>query len=50
MQAEDAELVIAPLVLAELDYLVAVRLGEAARAEITAELAAEFTQQMFVSA
>lgn len=53
--ADDTELVIPPLVLAELDYLVAVRLGEAARAEITAELAeaavvAEFTQQMFISA
>lgn len=53
--ADDTERVIPPLVLAELDYLVAVRLGEAARAEITAELAeaavvAELTQQRFISA
>lgn len=51
----DAKPVVSPLVLAELDHLALVRLGEAARAEIMADLAdttlvATFTHAMFVSA
>jgi predicted nucleic acid-binding protein len=50
----DEKPVVSPLVLAELDHLALVRLGEAARAEIMAELAdtvsvATFTQAMFVA-
>jgi hypothetical protein len=51
----DTKPVVSPLVLAELDHLALVRLGEAARAEIMADLAdtmsvATFTHAMFVSA
>jgi uncharacterized protein len=51
----DEKPVVSPLVLAELDHLALVRLGEAARVEIMSELAdttsvATFTHAMFVSA
>jgi predicted nucleic acid-binding protein len=50
----DQKPVVSPLVLAELDHLALVRLGEAARVEIMAELAettfvATFTHAMFVT-
>lgn len=51
----EEQLVVPPLVLAELDYLLAVRVGEANRAAVMRELVettivAEFTQDMFKTA
>lgn len=55
LRTVDAKPIVPPLVLAELDHLALVRLGERARAAIMAELAetthvATFSHAMFISA
>lgn len=55
LRTVDAKPIVSPLVLAELDHLALVRLGESARAAIMSELAATtvvatFNHAMFVSA